>query len=143
MNREEMMRKLAQISRKSEYGNLKDEVVETWFVYSAPPLDAGWELLMPTCYRTQDGKVLPRFEALFRAAMELGWEGDFGQHEPKIIPSYPSETGFGVTGYCWKQGNNGTTFIALASEFKDKWSIDVEGPVVVRLSSSRHIEPKK
>jgi hypothetical protein len=72
----------------------------TWFVYVTEPIDFGWEKLSP--FKIED---LP--EVVKKAARQLGWEGD-GRCVQFVIPHGGS---FEIC-LAWKQGNNGTSFVA-------------------------------
>lgn len=94
-----------------------------WYIYVVPPIDFHWEFLHEvdnvSKLLKEGGEALEwsslnheefndNWAQAQEAAKEYGWEGDF--RDPPRVLWFPVDIEFAY-GFCFKQGNNGTTFV--------------------------------
>lgn len=113
------------------------------FLYTVAPIDVGWELLQefPDSIQKklnlaideglvdiaikETDKMLATFHRCLEVARKHGWEGDFKSYAKPRLLCFPNPDNGNIQyGFMWKQGNNGTTFIA--SPFKLEYLGDEE-----------------
>lgn len=88
---------------------------DVMYLYSIPPIDFGWECLIPFeeflghCPRDFRPLVDGLSKAL-KAAEAHGWKGDFNEANVRLF-FLPDDNEF-TYGFAWKQSQAGTTFIA-------------------------------
>lgn len=105
------------------------------YAYHIAPIDTGWDLL-PTveefaaklatkdAYSAIHGSTsefrscstfLNDFEEAKKLASQVGWEGDYKRYAVPRVLMIPANGTF-LTGFVWKQDNNGATFIVVEEQ---------------------------